>query len=47
MKTKDSSSPAVDPVDHYWMTTILEDRAECAGAPLPPPEPAAKKEDRR
>ena len=46
MKTKDSSNPVRSPVDDYWLTTVMEDRAECAGAPVPA-EPAAEKEDRR
>jgi ATP-dependent Lon protease len=35
MKTKDSSTSSVSPVDQYWITTVLEDRAESAGAPMP------------
>lgn len=47
METKDSSNPAGNDVHQYWLQTVLEDRAECAGA-LVPPEPAdAVKEESR
>jgi ATP-dependent Lon protease len=33
MKTKDSSSYSKSAVDDFWLTTVLEDRAECACPP--------------
>lgn len=36
MKDQDSSNPSDTDVAGYWLRTVMEDRAECAGAPVPP-----------
>ncbi len=47
MKFKDLSNEATDDVHHYWLQTVLEDRAETAGAPPMLPKPAEDEEDSR
>ena len=47
MKAKDSSNPPSTDVAAYWLQTVMEDRAESAGAPMPLAEPAAEKEGDR
>ncbi|MDB6166012.1 MAG: hypothetical protein JWQ83_1152 [Lacunisphaera sp.] len=35
MNSKDSPSPvSAEEARRYWLLTVLEDRAECAGAPV-------------
>jgi hypothetical protein len=44
MNSKDSSNLPENDVHRYWLQTVLEDRAECAGAPVLP-LPADDEED--
>jgi hypothetical protein len=43
MEIKDSATPRDAAIEAYWLLTVIEDRAESAGAPLP----AADEEDVR